>query len=76
MTGKAQKERGEPLARLDVAVELYAGEGSVFIVKHRRTAKRRPGPPVELMNQLEAYARKVYAHELRALTKKPRTKPA
>lgn len=49
-----------------MSVELYEEGGAVVIVKHRRTKKRKPGPSVELMAQLEAYARRVYRDELAA----------
>lgn len=68
----ATKDRGAHLARLVMSVDFYEKGGAVISVQRHVTKRRRPSPPVELMAQLEAYARRVYRDELAGKPVTPR----
>lgn len=64
MIRSGDSDRGGHLARLVMAVDFFERGPAVISVQRHKTKKGRPAPPVELMNQLEAYARVVYADEM------------
>lgn len=70
MKKRAAHDRGEHVARLVMSVDFYERGGAVISVQRKKTDKRLLSPPVELLNQLEAYGRVVYAAELSALVEK------